>query len=637
MRRILIGMFIETVLSLVQSRFPCVYRIPQLSSTTSKCADVKNFYSILANSNISRTCQKELTMIRNDGVRFSWDRFGSLPDKAFPVVLNLNELLSQVSKEKCFVMLDNFAEVNIHPTSYPVALRSLELNRACTRTLICYPVWITTGTIPPCSFFYFTSAKSPFSLKFIEHLWPDEVPFRINRTTYVPVAKPWNCQIQIYMYPPNFEFDGVHQPDIELPTIFQYTAKAQIGPSSTNLPTDIFTANFVVYHDWQVMLSNYHRSVQAWSSNMLIEQTGYINELRSFSLLKVTGMYHQRNVPPESKFGDTFVNVKTMEIITMSIYASDIISTISIMKLTDFRFRQEIFTKAFSFELYFAYWEIDDVAKVLAYAKQQLMSCKANWLENGRRIRLEDLLGYAILHVWSSVLQNFTHKSGRERDDCFIGKPTHSLNPYFRLKLRINSRVNFKPKFGNSLTLDIKSATVRFVTCGRRGVEQIGFYELIGFYDWKIWLLVTISVIAVSFLLRFTTHRFSRGIKAFNSSKCWNYVVSTAQILLEQGGDYMSLSREIPQTRITLGPYLLASVVLIAGYKNDNLYNIALPRQPVPYDFMDDLLHDNFSIYSGSRIKTVDFRPTYGKICLSKFCKVSGIMWYVALVGIKVG
>lgn len=154
----------------IQSAQPCVFEIPYTSST-SMCPGTNNFSSIFQNFNILEDCLKNGKLIRKDGVQFSWNRNIKLPYMSFAVVVNLNEILSQMSAQSCFVMLDNYANVNISPLTHPTALRRLELSGNCHRKRFkCYGAWVPAGLIPPCSFFLYTKAENRFSRKFIQHL-----------------------------------------------------------------------------------------------------------------------------------------------------------------------------------------------------------------------------------------------------------------------------------------------------------------------------------------------------------------------------------------------------------------------------------------------------------------------------------
>lgn len=88
------------------------------------------------------------------------------PDKAFPVLENLDEIPSQTSDQKCFIVLDNFANVNILPHLQPLAIRRLQIHRSCDLRLKRSIVWAPVGTTLSCSF-----NRSKKASKFIRSHW----------------------------------------------------------------------------------------------------------------------------------------------------------------------------------------------------------------------------------------------------------------------------------------------------------------------------------------------------------------------------------------------------------------------------------------------------------------------------------
>lgn len=48
--------------------------------------------------------------------------------------------------------------------------------------------------------------------------------------------------------------------------------------------------------------------------------------------------------------------------------------------------------------------------------------------------------------------------------------------------------------------------------------------------------------------------------------------------------------------------------MLSNAYKNKNMYNMILPTKPVPYQYLQELVNDNFTIYTRSAYVNNDVR-----------------------------
>lgn len=61
--------------------------------------------------------------------------------------------------------------------------------------------------------------------------------------------------------------------------------------------------------------------------------------------------------------------------------------------------------------------------------------------------------------------------------------------------------------------------------------------------------------------------------------------------------------------RFVLGAFRVMGGILRSAFKNDNVYNIVLPREPIPYETLGEPVEDKFAIYTrtGSLLVVVDF------------------------------
>ncbi len=70
------------------------------------------------------------------------------------------------------------------------------------------------------------------------------------------------------------------------------------------------------------------------------------------------------------------------------------------------------------------------------------------------------------------------------------------------------------------------------------------------------------------------------------------------KVLLEQGDPFQAKYISIYRIRFLISGFLLVGLVVSNAFKSTNVYNIVLPRFSMLYEQFEDLLSDNFQIYS---------------------------------------
>jgi len=74
--------------------------------------------------------------------------------------------------------------------------------------------------------------------------------------------------------------------------------------------------------------------------------------------------------------------------------------------------------------------------------------------------------------------------------------------------------------------------------------------------------------------------------------------IQVTKALLEQGDPFSSGVSGTKRLRFSIGTFLLVAIVISNAYKSSNVYNLVLPRKPVPFENLSQLLSDSFKIYS---------------------------------------
>lgn len=83
---------------------------------------------------------------------------------------------------------------------------------------------------------------------------------------------------------------------------------------------------------------------------------------------------------------------------------------------------------------------------------------------------------------------------------------------------------------------------------------------------------------------------------------------SALNILLEQDGlTCENTPASNLKVRVLLGIFLLMCIILSNGYKNVNVYKMVSPRNPERFTIFEELVDNNFSIYTWSQVRNVSW------------------------------
>lgn len=126
-------------------------------------------------------------------------------NKDFPVITNFGSVISALTSKKCFTVIDNIRQIDL-PTlgENPVMLRSIvplvvkiTYGHGHSNTRIFHgPISLAHRNLTTQEFYY----KCPFS-NFYIHASSHVFCVRLNIDKYWRKAIPWNCQVQIGLFP----------------------------------------------------------------------------------------------------------------------------------------------------------------------------------------------------------------------------------------------------------------------------------------------------------------------------------------------------------------------------------------------------------------------------------------------------
>ncbi|CAL8131069.1 unnamed protein product [Orchesella dallaii] len=151
--------------------------------------------------------------------------------------------------------------------------------------------------------------------------------------------------------------------------------------------------------------------------------------------------------------------------------------------------------------------------------------------------------------------------------------------------------------------------SLSFVSCGNEPLQTFAFLELFRVFDPYVWVGIIFLVILFMpmflAICQFLESYFKSGLE--NSATFFKTSVyfQPIALILEQEGAYTVKQANTASLTPYLASILLVSIVLTNAYKNDNVYNMIAPRQSIPYTLFNQLVADNFSIYT-----RIAFGPT---------------------------
>lgn len=207
-------------------------------------------------------------------------------------------------------------------------------------------------------------------------------------------------------------------------------------------------------------------------------------------------------------------------------------------------------------------------------------------------------VGFAYAHVLTSIMGNHTLMPSNFMN-CLIKNNTHGLIPsnsetqsafaFDVLQLKTSGKSYMKRLHTFSYFAEDTMNTLHFISCGRRARSAYAFTELTNVFDKWIWFLMGISTVAM--LVPLGTQSYAR--KTISS-----HLISLWKVIVEQGDPFVSIVVNPFRLKNATGAFLLSGIVLSIAYKNNNVYNMILPRKPVPYKSFSELIEDNFTIYT---------------------------------------
>ncbi len=178
------------------------------------------------------------------------------------------------------------------------------------------------------------------------------------------------------------------------------------------------------------------------------------------------------------------------------------------------------------------------------------------------------------------IVENFEDLSGSEFGDIFS-------SPFM---LNWISKQSFLPNIKIELIwFQNRLNTLRIVSCGQKSSSPFPFASLVNVYSVNAWITGIIFTVLVS-IGTWKMYDFKYTLVDTISMALKN--------LVEQGDSFTPKLCNNKHMRILISGFLLGGVVLSNAYKNNNVYNMITHRRPVLYDTLEELIKDDFTIYT---------------------------------------
>ncbi len=243
---------------------------------------------------------------------------------------------------------------------------------------------------------------------------------------------------------------------------------------------------------------------------------------------------------------------------------------------------------------------ISDQGKVTKGMMDHMSNCKLNVKPSKNSHEVME----AFAHVFQSVMKNFAYLaqlSPRKRCESvqyvpdatvFTSMPTWKL-VYSSIQL-ISTPYSGNIPHQFPLVTENKENSLQFIACGGQpSVSSLSYREFVTGFDLCIWIYTGISVAVVTVLL------WCSARNETVPKPCIRYFETIFRLLINQCDQYLDKLHQT-SSRCLISWFGLAAVVLNCAYKNDNIYRMALPRNPIYLETLDDIVKNNFTIFTRS-------------------------------------
>lgn len=542
------------------------------------------------------------------------DLASSLKSDKFSGAINLSKIITCFLHDNCHFVVNNFQGADIVvPEDLPILLRRpmmgwLWWRQSKGKFIIPQMIWIYQEFINLHRYTNHSSdsdeislSGSPFgthtSVSSIENMLalPPDRYIRLNITRYSIHTKPWNCNAAIYLFP---NFSQLWSLGLNVPATFDYDSK--IFSQVNILPSKIPAVHLIIVN------RNYENNLKRIVATTYVSSPPYPNKgsTISYDILFLLQVEVNQNILIQWNL--TNVNlIKLCPTRTNSgfEYSADLIKLESPTELETWKVMSSVKCN-YDASNNMLLWNIrardlDDTLGILDMTKN-LLTCENKIpphriYDNPVFSRAQRKM-YALAQVWKSVTGNYTYQSPfLVSGGCQNGKPVTArlqekiMDIVIHLNVDVKFNIETSGVFQFPFVTDGDPNDMRIISCGKRGLDNFSITRLFRVYDEFTWLFIFFCTAIVAIILYLCTYQKpTMSISQIS--------LSLTRSLLEQGDPFPLSLMKNKRHQLVIVIFLFATIIITNSFKNTNVYKMITPRKVIPYENLQQLIDDRFTV-----------------------------------------
>lgn len=475
---------------------------------------------------------------------------------------NLGDLMYPFSAKHCLIILDNFRLIDLPASNYPAVIRTLVRIFIKRWGEISHSIIFGPHNLAPRNMTasqngfldcpiskYFTSVRQR---EIGSAIHTTHICFRIDVRAYWKNTKPWNCFTQIGLYPPAYYFIYFGSHKWNRMNTGRTASFRFMFPKTQTHSLQIF-----IYDDGVNQSEQFQRTIKLMKLYTI--QHDYCDELFLAGIIESKKRFTHLNYLQPSA-----CHVTEMWLVNPCHEWE--VSPLLLPRFLDISNFPELSKATLpppNFNLLWTILKVPSSDNVISRMVRFLHDCEElpPLIHNIKYTNPMEQLAHAYVHVWWSVMQNFTIRDNAQSTGCWAGvmwkdialnkHPSHLVLEF----ASYSKGLYYFPYF-----VQDELSRLRFISCGERGFASIPFQELTNVFDKWIWLILGLSMVAITIPLKF--------------SVILPHWMSLLKVLLEQGDTFEEIVVNKKNVRIILALFLMMGVILSNAYKNSNVYNM---------------------------------------------------------------
>ncbi len=504
---------------------------------------------------------------------------------------NLESMLENFANDKCLIVINNFIGTEIKETvPIPVILRQFELAISYRRwswsNLYTNIIWIPNEYLPKLNNNFTGEDKEIQHCHISDHFMLLDQYHQsgycvgLSHHRFSSSSKPWHCEVQVDLFMPDNVFRlGKHT------QIFRCWFCNSISSSMPKINILISTESINAYDAISIATWMSRDKYDFFADRSLIHPVSDFMMFGSTTCKLTFSIYVTNNCEiadlsvlfPCTDCKKTHLTHK----VSFQHLQIDLLILLGAKHkfLLATGYADGFSTNRFTFSGIIRHF-IETQKNALTLPLKNIHRVKSLYMDN------TDKLAFAYASVFKDILGNVTSS----KPETLIGMSLLGFER--RIEFLILEENDIR---NEDMTIEFKFGQLHIVSCGSRGIEPISFLQVATVFENGIWVFLFLIVIS---LTGFSYHLLRRSFSAS--------LLSIFKVLVEQGDPFPENNKIIKKLKFVVCGTLLAGLVISNAFKSDNIYKVVTPRQRISYESLDELLEDNFRIFS--RISTFDYQ-----------------------------